>query len=292
MYKLLPQNQPVPRPKGNRTVATGPSSRVQIPGISTSRRAPPRSLIKHPAGRRRGDMPHARALTGRSGPWCARRAWARRSPGPGYRLPQTGQVNSPVQNPSCRDLRKRPPGDDRPGLRRDRVAAGIRLRVIHLHKEPGLALPGPEASEGIPAAELLPLEPDRHVAPPERLGDPDLPPALSCEVLVGSPVPDEDRPRPVASRRDDALEVGVADRVVFGGDGEASLLRVHGRPLRDRPGLQNTVGLQAEVVVERGRVVHLDDEDRAISRIRPISRWLRRPGEIPLPPVIVKRIHT
>lgn len=61
---------------------------------------------------------------------------------------------------SPRDLLDRPTSDDRAGFGRHQIPAGVRLRVIHLYKKPGLGLPGPEAGEGVPAPDLLSLEPD------------------------------------------------------------------------------------------------------------------------------------
>jgi hypothetical protein len=44
--------------------------------------------------------------------------------------------------------------------------------------------------------------------------------------------------------------------------GEAFLARIQGRPLGDRPRLQNPVDLESEVVVQAGSIVLLNDEAR------------------------------
>src|SRR6185312_11008421 len=55
---------------------------------------------------------------------------------------------------------------------------------------------------------------------------------------------------------------GVVEVVVLDLDREALHARVGRRPLRDRPRAQRAVDLEAEVVVQRRRVVLLDDEAR------------------------------
>jgi hypothetical protein len=104
--------------------------------------------------------------------------------------------------------------------------------------------------------QLVPLEPERQVAVRERLAD-----GARGERLVRALVPDDHRALAVAGT-DPALEVAVAERVVLDLDGEPLLARVGRRALRDRPGLQDSVGLEPEVVVQRARRVLLDHEPR------------------------------
>ena len=76
-------------------------------------------------------------------------------------------------------------------------------------------------------------------------------------------VPDLDRPGPVLTRRDLALEGGVVERVVLDVHGEVALPGLERDPLRHRPARERAVALEAEVVVEPARVVALNDEERS-----------------------------
>jgi len=60
-------------------------------------------------------------------------------------------------------------------------------------------------------------------------------------------------------------KVSVVEGVVFRRDGEAFLPSDLWKALSDRPGLQHTVNFQAEVVMERGRIVLLDNKDWVVS---------------------------
>jgi len=69
----------------------------------------------------------------------------------------------------------------------------------------------------------------------------------------------------VAVRVVSARGVAVRQRMVRHLDGEAFLGRVQRRSLRHGPRAQHTVDLQPEVVVQRPRLVELDDESRHLA---------------------------
>ncbi len=91
--------------------------------------------------------------------------------------------------------------------------------------------------------------------------------------LPGAPVPDDDVAGAVLLRRDDALEVEVLDRVVLDVDGHPADVGVEGQALGDRPGDEDALDLEAEVVVEPGRPMALDDE--AARRTGPAAPGVR-----------------
>ena len=72
-------------------------------------------------------------------------------------------------------------------------------------------------------------------------------------------------PGAVGALRDVALELEVLQRVVLGVDREAVVLRVLGDPVGDRPRDRDAVVLEAQVPVQAGRVVLLDDEAPAVA---------------------------
>ena len=86
--------------------------------------------------------------------------------------------------------------------------------------------------------------------------------------LPGAPVPDDDVAGAVLLGRDDALEVEVLDRVVLDVDGHPADVRVEGQALGDGPGDEDARDLEAEVVVEAGGAVALDDEAARADRAR------------------------
>ena len=75
-----------------------------------------------------------------------------------------------------------------------------------------------------------------------------------------APVPDDDVAAAVLTLRDDALEVEVLDRVVLDMNGHPAHGRVEARALGDRPRDEHAFDLEAEVVMEPGGAVTLDDE--------------------------------
>src|SRR6201994_2072322 len=133
----------------------------------------------------------------------------------------------------------------------DDVRAGAGFVVATLDQQPlGLGAPG-RALQRKTAAELLPVEHEHGVAPFQRFR-----PRDPATLLVGAAIPD-DHPATVGA----ALKVVVGQAVVLDLDGESLDRRIERRSLRDRPGAHDPVHLQPEVVVVRGGLVLLDDED-------------------------------
>ena len=91
----------------------------------------------------------------------------------------------------------------------------------------------------------------------------------SSGVVVGdpaAPVPDDDGAGAVVALGDHALEVAVLDGVVLDLHREALLGGVERRPLRDGPRPEDAAPLEAQVVVEAGGGVLLDDEEERAER--------------------------
>ena len=78
--------------------------------------------------------------------------------------------------------------------------------------------------------------------------------------LPGPPVPDDDVAGAVLLGRDDPFEIEVFDGVVLDVDGHAPDLAVEAGALRDGPADEHALDLEAEVVVQPGGSVALDDE--------------------------------
>src|SRR6266545_1253633 len=153
----------------------------------------------------------------------------------------------------------------------------------HLHQQPALAPAPADTGERVRTGELGSLELEPQVAVLGGLLDRDLLAVPLCEVAPGARVPDQHRARPVLALGDHALEVGVVHRMVLGGHRQTLVPGVGGRPLGDSPGLEDAVGLQPEVVVQRAGVVLLDHEDRLPA---PAAPGARRAGRLRCAPRI------
>src|SRR5205823_7546797 len=86
--------------------------------------------------------------------------------------------------------------------------------------------------------------------------------ALLLDELVDAAIPDLDGAGPVVPLRDLALETAVFERVVLDVDGQVLLAGLERNALGHRPGGEDAVALEPEVVVQPTRVVALHDEDR------------------------------
>src|SRR6185437_6407291 len=95
--------------------------------------------------------------------------------------------------------------------------------------------------------------------------------ALLLEQLVRAAIPDLDGARAVVPFRDLPLEAPVLEGMVLDMDGEVLLPRLERDAFRHRPRGENTVALEAEVVVEPPGVVPLHDEDRALCPTAPTA---------------------
>ncbi len=95
-----------------------------------------------------------------------------------------------------------------------------------------------------------------------------------------APIPNDDGAAAVFAFGDRSFKIGVFQRVVFDGDREPLFAGDQARAPSHRPTLQNAVQRQAEIVVQPGRVVLLNDEDVAHLVRRAPSRLGRR-REVP-----------
>jgi len=102
--------------------------------------------------------------------------------------------------------------------------------------------------------------------------------------IPGAAVPEQHRAAAVLPLGDDPLEAAVLHRVVLDVDGEALLAGIEARPLGDGPAPQHPFHLEAEVVVQAGGGVLLDDEGQRAGRapFRRVARGLSRNREVPL----------
>ncbi len=188
-----------------------------------------------------------------------------------------GLLADPVGVAGGLDLVVRPAGLDA-----RRVVLGVpavdRRLVALLDQQPLLGLvvlEGPLAGlaptrldDGVAAAELRALQAELQLAVGDRL-----PRVRGLGLgLPGPPVPDDHVAGAVLLRRDHALEVEVLDRVVLDVDRHPALLRVEGGAARHGPAHEEAVDLEAEVVVEPGRAMTLDDEPTGRRRRRIAGR--------------------
>ena len=112
-----------------------------------------------------------------------------------------------------------------------------------------------EFDEDEAAAELFAVEGELEFAAVELPGG-----VESALRLKGAAVPDHDGARAVAARGDAAFEIGVIERMIFDVDGEALVVGIERRALGDSPGFQGAVDGEAEIVVEAGSGMLLDNE--------------------------------
>ena len=195
--------------------------------------------------------------------------------------------------------RVRRPGDVVVGAARlDRLRVLLRIPTGHgvvvvlvdeqpLLLAPPLPLRGPHEHEA--PGELLALDVEVQIALRDGLGRID--PGLGAPP---SPVPDDDVAAAVLAGRDHALEVGVLDRVVLDLHREPADARVERRSLGYGPADEDTVELEAQVVVQSAGPMALDHEppaDRTVLRSPAAlaAAGLGRRGEVPLALVLGQR---
>ena len=162
------------------------------------------------------------------------------------------------------DLLHAAPGGDALRPRFGDVVAGTHEVVLLLDEEPRLlgfaGVPPLDLHEGEPAGQLLAFQTELEAALAQaRMG--------VLDRLPRPVVPEQDGAAAVLALRDDPLEVAVFDRVVFGHHREALVLGIEAGALGHRPALEDAFHLQAEVVMEPGGGVLLDDEGPAFARL-------------------------
>ncbi len=153
--------------------------------------------------------------------------------------------------------------------------------ICLLEQEPLLLLLG-HPGERPPAAELEAEELDLQLS----LGE-----LLEQVALLGwsipPTIPDDHRAGAVVARRNDPLEIGVLDGVVFHVHRQALLLGPNGRALGHGPALEDPVHLEAQIVVEIPGRVLVDDEE-TLARNPTRAERLGRPLGVALFPVRVE----
>jgi hypothetical protein len=161
----------------------------------------------------------------------------------------------------------------------DDVDAIARVVVAALEQEPVLAAIAGAGPHQVPAAaQLLAVQRERQLALRHAV-------ARVALGLPGAAIPDHHGAAAVLALGDDALEVGVVERMVLGAHREPAIAGRQARALGHRPRQQDAVELQAEVVVHPAGGVLLDDE--AVTRPRAgLAARLRRPREVSLRSVL------
>src|ERR1700733_6906394 len=101
-------------------------------------------------------------------------------------------------------------------------------------------------------------------------------------------VPHDDRAAAVFAFGDRALEIGVFQRMVFDLDGEALLPGVQARAASPSAAFEDPVQREAEVVMQSGRIMLLDDKDIA-ARVRRGAFGFGGRREIALLPIGLER---
>src|SRR5690606_12025358 len=156
-----------------------------------------------------------------------------------------------------RDLGHRAAGQHRSQATLDQWIAFLRVFVRDFAQEPVFALLARLLlqADQQPFA-LHPLAFEREV----EVAFVDVLPALALDRLPGTAVPQHYRAAAVFAFGNDPLEVGIGHGVVLCADREALDFRIGGRAFGHRPRLQDAIGLEAQIPVQAGRVVLLDDE--------------------------------
>ena len=142
------------------------------------------------------------------------------------------------------------------------------------------------ADEGPRTAQLPAVQRELELAPAQGLVH------VGHLRLPAPAVPDHDRAAAVLAARDDALEAGVVERMIFGRHRETLDRGIERGPLRDGPRQEHAVPLEAEVVVEPGRAVLLDhvrERFPPAPALGPRAGRLRRDAEASLRAIPLKR---
>src|SRR3954453_3862194 len=206
---------------------------------------------------------------------CRTRGDLRRrpSPEPAWRLRSTtlsgvrfpGSPELPLLALRCvRDLLPGRAAANARRLFRDDVRGRTGRIVACLDEDPA---PFARPREAESAAQLVPREREREVT--RRL-------LVEVERAL---VPDDDRPGAARGALVNALELACAQGMVIHRDRESPLRGIERRSLRHRPGAQRAADLEAQVEVQRRRIVQLDDEPGhavIVGRAhRPAPQWRR-----------------
>src|SRR5260370_5570816 len=107
--------------------------------------------------------------------------------------------------------------------------------------------------------------------------------------LPAAAIPDDHGPATIFALGDVALEIEIVDRVVLGADRQSFLAERQARSSGYRPALQDAIELEAQIVVQPARGVHLDHEVTAAAAADGDSRF-RGSAEVALLRVFFERL--
>src|SRR5438445_3990852 len=178
------------------------------------------------------------------------------------------------------DLFERATGEDRAiELWAVNVPRRISVLVAVLDDQPALPLarlsqPPSGLDQGKTSAQLLALEHHVDFTLGKLLVRRDVRFRLVCAL-----VPDHHRSRAILPFRNHTFEVGIFERMVLCPDSQPLICRIHGRPFRHRPGYQDSVNRQPEIIVQAAGVVFLNDKDMPADSTPDASYRLRSFGE-------------
>ena len=179
-------------------------------------------------------------------------------------------------------------GGDGFGVRQEGIAVALAGGVVAvLDQQPVGALAAPavvlHAHEHPAALQPLAFQSEFQVAALQPL----------MRIALGNPVaavPQLHRAAAILALGNGAFEIAIVERVVLDLDRKALVVRIERGPARHRPGLEDAVELEPEIVVQAPRVVPLDDEaQRRGGRHAPSSPPVRCLGEIPLGAIFAMR---
>ena len=102
---------------------------------------------------------------------------------------------------------------------------------------------------------------------------------------IGAFVPHHHRPGAVLALFEHAFEVAILQGVVGRGHRQALQMRIERRTLGDRPGRHHAADLEAEIVVQGGCLVLVDDKDQALVQgSQPTCEGVQQEWDLPLAP--------
>lgn len=92
-----------------------------------------------------------------------------------------------------------------------------------------------------------------------------------------APIPEHDRPTAILTFRNGAFEVAIVERMILDLNCQPLVVRVERRAFGDRPGFEDAIQLEPQVIVQPGGIMFLDDEATAIAarELRIAARLIR-----------------
>src|SRR5206468_1835551 len=179
------------------------------------------------------------------------------------------------------DLVDEPSGNNRLGpLLRD-IAAGGGIRIPNLEKNPLFGFAAAPDQDPFPF-KFFPSKYEMQLP-----FSPALARRFRIDHFVCAVVPNDHFPSTIVAGRNNAFEIAVIHRVVFGLHRQALLVGIERWALGDGPRAEHTFHLEAEIVMKARRPVFLNDEAVARSLLH-LAGGLGRPVKLPLPFIFFK----